>query len=176
MKTLTVIGGIEGVGKTSLLGVLKACRTDLGKTIDENSLPINKIVEIENSYIDKGYSFTLESTLIVNHIEAIVQKAKENEYQVNLYYIAFDSYEESIRRLERRSSNDKQSISSEIIKSHFESRFDILIRLLPLCDKCLFFDNWNGFEMIAELKNGALQPIRDSIPSWMTQLTTLAKI
>ena len=35
MKTCTIIGGINGVGKSSLLGVLRAVRTDLGLVVDE---------------------------------------------------------------------------------------------------------------------------------------------
>ena len=38
MKLYTLIGGVNGVGKFSLTGVLKAERTDLGRIIDPNRL------------------------------------------------------------------------------------------------------------------------------------------
>lgn len=34
MKTLTIISGIDGVGKTSMLGILSAKRRDIGIIID----------------------------------------------------------------------------------------------------------------------------------------------
>ena len=38
MKVYTVIGGVNGAGKSSLTGVLKAERSDLGRIIDVDKL------------------------------------------------------------------------------------------------------------------------------------------
>jgi hypothetical protein len=38
MKTYTIVGGIDGTGKSSLIGVLKAERNDLGNIIDIDKL------------------------------------------------------------------------------------------------------------------------------------------
>lgn len=38
MKTYTIIGGVNGTGKSSLTGVLKAETTDLGRIIDVDKI------------------------------------------------------------------------------------------------------------------------------------------
>ena len=73
MKTYTIIGGVNGVGKSSFTGVLKERSTDLGIIVDVNKITaelgagalaggkaaLRKI----NECIDKGVSFTQETTL-----------------------------------------------------------------------------------------------------------------
>ena len=46
MKICTIIGGIDGVGKSSLLGVLRAVRTDLGLVVDEKEKAASERIEI----------------------------------------------------------------------------------------------------------------------------------
>lgn len=38
MKTYTIIGGVNGTGKSSLTGVLKTQKTDLGRIIDVDKI------------------------------------------------------------------------------------------------------------------------------------------
>ena len=45
MKICTIIGGIDGVGKSSLLGVLRAVRTDLGLVVDEKGKAASERIE-----------------------------------------------------------------------------------------------------------------------------------
>ena len=73
MKTYTIIGGVNGVGKSSFAGVLKERSTDLGIIVDVDKITaelgagalaggkaaLRKI----NECIDKGVSFTQETTL-----------------------------------------------------------------------------------------------------------------
>ena len=40
MKLYTIIGGVNGAGKSSLTGVLKAERSDLGRIIDVDKLAV----------------------------------------------------------------------------------------------------------------------------------------
>ncbi len=86
MKTYTIIGGINGVGKSSFTGVLKEQITDLGIIVDVdkitaeisgNSLAggrasLNKI----NKCIEKGVSFTQETTLSGRKTEITANKSK----------------------------------------------------------------------------------------------------
>ena len=61
MKNYTIIGGVNGVGKSSLSGVLKVERLDLGYVIDVDKLAVeNKCGAIDSSsaahhvYSDEG--------------------------------------------------------------------------------------------------------------------------
>lgn len=57
MKTCTIIGGIDGVGKSSLLGVLRAVRTDLGLVVDEKEKAASERIE---TALKDGISFSYE--------------------------------------------------------------------------------------------------------------------
>lgn len=67
MKVYTVIGGVNGAGKSSLTGVLKAERSDLGRIIDVDKLAIKQggfikggkeAIRMQAEYIREGVSFT----------------------------------------------------------------------------------------------------------------------
>ena len=60
MKTCTIIGGIDGVGKSSLLGVLRAVRTDLGLVIDEKEKAASERIE---TALKDEINFSYETTL-----------------------------------------------------------------------------------------------------------------
>lgn len=73
MRVYTIIGGVNGTGKSSLTGVLRAQRNDLGVIVDVDRITAQAGVSpIEGGKIairriddclEKGISFTQESTL-----------------------------------------------------------------------------------------------------------------
>ena len=106
MKNYTIIGGVNGVGKSSFTGVLKERSTDLGVIVDVDKITaelggntleggkaaLRKLREC----IDKGISFTQETTLSGRKTEATAQQVRELGYHVRLFYIGLDSAEESL--------------------------------------------------------------------------------
>ena len=73
MKIYTIIGGVNGVGKSSFTGILKEQRSDLGILIDVNKITAElggnalaggkAALKKINECIEKGVSFTQETTL-----------------------------------------------------------------------------------------------------------------
>jgi predicted ABC-type ATPase len=90
LKTYTVIGGINGVGKSSLTGVLMGERTDLGKIINVDDMAKNMnndntkagqfAISKIRKYLSKGISFTQETTLAGKDILKTVKQASELNY------------------------------------------------------------------------------------------------
>lgn len=88
MKLYTIIGGVNGVGKSSLTGAIKAERTDLGMIIDVDkinaSLGGDRIkggkaaIKKIDSCIARGLSFTQETTLSGIRTINTMRKAREN--------------------------------------------------------------------------------------------------
>ena len=84
MRTYTIIGGVNGVGKSSFTGLLKEQRSDLGIIIDVdkitaelggNTLAGGKaVLKKIRDCIDKGISFTQETTLSGRHTEATARE------------------------------------------------------------------------------------------------------
>ena len=132
MQIYTIIGGVNGCGKSSLTGALKAERSDLGLLIDvdkaalqlfrkklggQSTTPIllcktaffpalldaGKIaVRKIDECLEKGISFTQETTLSGARTERTIRRAKERGYTIRLYYIGLDTMEESLGRIANR--------------------------------------------------------------------------
>ncbi|MBQ8569144.1 MAG: zeta toxin family protein [Oscillospiraceae bacterium] len=180
MKKYTIIAGVNGVGKSSFTGVLAELLNDLGRIIDTDSITAklegNKLlggkeaVRAISSCIDKGISFTQETTLSGTRTIKTIKKAIEKDYYIRLYYIGVSSAEESIKRIKNRVEKGGHDISSEDVRRRYAKRFDDLAAVLPYCSEVHFYDNENGFVEKAEYRNGGLIIRSDGIPLWLEEL------
>lgn len=180
MKTYTIIGGVNGVGKSSFTGVLKERSTDLGVIVDVdritaelggNALTGGKAALRKiRKCIDKGVSFAQETTLSGYKTEATAKQVKDMGYHVRLFYIGLDSAEESISRIENRVKRGGHDIPSDDVVRRFASRWEAVAKVLPYCDEAEFYDNGNGFTLVAEYRNGELRTIGSRVPQWLEEL------
>ncbi|MGN1016295.1 MAG: zeta toxin family protein [Faecousia sp.] len=180
MKTYTIIGGVNGVGKSSFTGVLKERSTDLGVIVDVDRITaelggnaltggkaaLRKIREC----IDKGVSFTQETTLSGYKTEATAKQVKGMGYHVRLFYIGLDSAEESLARIENRVKRGGHDIPHDDVLRRFAGRWEAVSKVLPYCDEAEFYDNDNGFTLVAEYRNGELRTIGSRVPQWLEEL------
>ncbi len=180
MKTYTIIGGVNGTGKSSLTGVLKTQKTDLGQIIDVDRISAaNGGSAIQGGRIalariqaclDKGLSFTQETTLSGRKTEATVREARERGYCVRLYYVGLDSAEECLQRIENRVAHGGHGIREKDVVRRFAGRWEAVAKILPYCDEARFFDNYNGFAEVAEYRNGELTVKGSDLPAWVEEL------
>ena len=179
MKLYTIIGGVNGCGKSSLTGALKAERSDLGLLIDVDKLAAQLGSPVEggkaavrkiDECLEKGISFTQETTLSGARTERTIRRAKERGYTIRLYYIGLDTMEESLGRIANRVAKGGHDIPKEDVERRFQSRFTDVLRVLPYCDEARFFDNDNGFVDVAEYRNGELTPRVSTPPRWLLEL------
>ena len=179
MKLYTIIGGVNGCGKSSLTGALKAERSDLGLLIDVDKLAAQLGSPVEggkaavrkiDECLEKGISFTQETTLSGARTERTIRRAKERGYTIRLYYIGLDTMEESLGRIANRVAKGGHDIPREDVERRFQSRFADVLRVLPYCDEARFFDNDNGFVEVAENRNGELIPRVSNPPRWLLEL------
>ena len=179
MKLYTIIGGVNGCGKSSLTGALKAERSDLGLLIDVDKLAAQLGSPVEggkaavrkiDECLEKGISFTQETTLSGARTERTIRRAKERGYTIRLYYIGLDTMEESLGRIANRVAKGGHDIPKEDVERRFHSRFADVLRILPYCDEARFFDNDNGFVEVAEYRNGELISRVPNPPRWLLEL------
>ena len=180
MKTYTIIGGVNGVGKSSFTGVLKERSTDLGMIVDVDKITaelggnalaggkaaLGKITEC----IEKGISFTQETTLSGRKTEATAKQVKELGYHVRLFYIGLDSAEESLSRIANRVKRGGHDIPRDDVVRRFAGRWEAVAKVLPYCDEAEFYDNDNGFVLVAEYRNGELRTVGSRRPQWLMEL------
>ena len=170
MKTYTLIGGVNGAGKSSLTGSLRSERNDLGIVVDPDKLTAQcgndeyeggklAVERIETALKD-GVNFTQETTL-------------SGGYHIRLYYVGLDTAEESIRRIQNRVERGGHNIPAKDVKARFSHRFEDVLKVLPYCDEAKFFDNNNGFVLVAEYRNGQILPIVNYRPEWLDKLLSL---
>ena len=169
MKTLTIIGGVDGVGKTSMSGVLLG-RRNIRVIIDADFTDEETAEQQINAFIKKGIDFTLETTLSDSYILETIKTARDNNYYIRLYYIAVSTAEESIRRIRNRVRKGGHNVSNDIVLTRFKHRFDDLIAILPYCNETFIYDNENGFVEKAEYGNGRLVIKDNDIPEWLAEL------
>ena len=183
MRTYTIIGGVNGVGKSSFTGLLKEQRSDLGIIIDVDKITaelggntlaggkaaLKKIQEC----IDKGVSFTQETTLSGRHTEATARRLLEKGYRVRLYYIGLNSAAESLTRIANRvkyGGHDIPCQDGERGERRRAGRWEAGGRILPYFDEAEVYDNSNGFALVAEYRNGELRPVGEDSPQWLKEL------
>ena len=179
MKTYTIIGGVNGAGKSSLTGVLRTELNNLGKIIDVDKLNIihggnieggKAAVKLINDCISKGICFTQETTLSGHKTALTAKEVLSKGYFVRLYYVGLNSAEESIQRIKNRVANGGHNIPDEYVVRRFNNRFKDISAVLPYCNEATFYDNQNGFVAVGEYRNGELQIIGSKPPIWITEL------
>lgn len=180
MKLYTIIGGVNGVGKSSLSGVLSAENLDLGIIIDTDKMTAElggdrisggkKAIEKIDSCLEKGVNFTQETTLSGARTLKTIQCARDLDYTIRLYYIGINTADESIERIKNRVRKGGHNIADDDVERRFEKRFEDLIKILPYCNEVRFYDNENGFVDVAEYRNGSLIIKGDYTPEWIIEL------
>ena len=180
MKLYTIIGGVNGVGKSSLSGVLSAENLDLGIIIDTDKITAElgvdrisggkKAIEKIDSCLEKGVNFTQETTLSGARTLKTIQRARDLDYTIRLYYIGINTADESIERIKNRVRKGGHNIADDDVERRFEKRFEDLIKILPYCNEVRFYDNENGFVDVAEYRNGSLIIKGDYTPEWIIEL------
>lgn len=172
MKTCTIIGGIDGVGKSSLLGVLRALRTDLGVVIDEKEKAVSERIE---TALKDGINFSYETTLHRAFSKDLCRRAKDAGYAVRLYYIGLDPVDENLLRIKNRAKNGGANAIPQEVQKQYAHRMDDLTVVLPYCDCADFYDNYNGFALVARKIDRRIEPIGDYRPKWITELLATVK-
>ena len=147
MKRFTVIGGVNGVGKSSLTGVLSRVDSSLGVIVNADdlikihgsSLMGGKVaLGIISHCLENDLDFSQETTLSGKRVLRTIQAAKNKGYHIRLFYIALSSAEESLHRIENRVKKGGHDIPTDDVVRRFQNRFQDLAKVLPYCDEVHF--------------------------------------
>lgn len=185
MKIYTIIGGVNGSGKSSLSGVLSAESTELGIIIDTDKLTKERggdrikggkaAIALIDDCLKKRVNFTQETTLSGVRTVKTIQRARDLGYFIRLYYVGVSSAEESIKRIKNRVEKGGHDIPAADVERRYIKRFNDLAKVLPYCNEVRFFDNENGFVEKAEYRNGQLIFKGGNIPDWLFELDNYLK-
>jgi predicted ABC-type ATPase len=167
MKNLYIIAGPNGAGKTTLsytiLPEIFECEDFVNAdeiarglspfnpekaAIKSGRLMLERIAEL----LEKGQSFAFETTLSTRSYINLVKQAKVKGYEVILFFLALESVNLAIERVEIRVSEGGHNIPIETIKRRYEIGLRNLFQLyIPIVDKWMVVDNSSdNFEFVAE--------------------------
>lgn len=182
MKIYNIIGGVNGAGKSSLTGVLKYRRNDLGIVVDVDKITAEQfggdeyeggkasMAKIEQC-IKAGVNFTQESTLVGSYVRKVAKAAMQAGYYIRLFYVGIDTVEEALHRIKNRVEKGGHNIAEETVRRRFARQTGSLIQVLPYCNEAVFFDNRNGFVQVAEYSNGEITAVtRGQLPVWLDEI------
>lgn len=169
MKTYTIIAGVNGTGKSSLIGAIWKQRDDLGQLINADILTEQLAAQKILDCLSNGLCFTQETTLSDSLTADTAQKALEAGYKILMHYVGLSSAEESIARIANRVRKGGHDISAADVRRCFKFREKALLAVLPYCHEALFYDNDNGFVVIGEYRNGKVVPYYEA-PLWFIEI------
>ena len=182
MKMYTLIAGVNGVGKSSFSGALEEELEDFGTIIDVDKITADlggnaieggraalKMIDV---CLEQEINFSQETTLSGYKTEKTIREAKERGYYIRLYYIGLDGLDEHTERIANRKAKGKHGIAEDVVRRRYEQRFASLERILPLCDKAVFYDNYNNFVKVAEFNKGTLEFFNGYQPTWLSDLAS----
>lgn len=184
MKTYTIIGGVNGAGKSSLSGALSSIDHSFGLHIDPD-----KLIKIAGSTfkggktalgifsycLESGINFSQETTLSGKRPLKNIEAARKEGYHIRLFYVGVSSVEECLSRIENRVKKGGHNIPSSDVTRRFKNRFMDLAEILPYCDEAYFYDNENGFAYLGIYEDGEVVTTGDYIPDWIKELNSYLK-
>lgn len=160
MKTLYIISGCNGAGKTTasltILPEIWKCREFInadeiakglspfnpeGVAIEAGRLMLRRIDQLLN----EGVSFSIETTLSTKSYVKLVHKAHELGYLVQLLFFWLDTPEVAISRVAKRVSEGGHNIPRDVIIRRYHAGIENLIKLfIPIVDYWAIYNNTNN--------------------------------
>jgi predicted ABC-type ATPase len=127
MQQMIIIGGANGSGKTTFSKEILALTGFHFLNADEieKELAISKIQAGKeffkrlNEIISQQEDFVLESTLSGGYLVKVIEKARKNGYNVELWYIFLESPEDCIQRIKLRVTLGGHFIPDEDVRRRF---------------------------------------------------------
>jgi predicted ABC-type ATPase len=121
-------------------------------------------------HVRAGHSFTFETVLSHPSKIDFIASAKQKGYRIYLYYIATESADINVNRVNIRVSQKGHPVPEEIIRSRYKRSLSLLYKTIKVSDRAFLFDN-SGKEsfFFAEITDGSDVEIKcddDNIPEW----------
>ncbi|UOQ93951.1 zeta toxin family protein [Halobacillus shinanisalinarum] len=180
-----VFAGNNGSGKSTLRSLL-IDKLGIDINIDPDSIarrldpkaPETKqfaagkaAVKLVYECIKEEKSFSIETTLAGKNAIHQMTKAKEEGFEITMFYVELSHVEQNIERVALRVKNGGHHIpTSDILKRDTTSK-ENLLRNLSLVDNLVVIDNSKSDgELVLEISNGRITFEVDDLPDWASPI------
>lgn len=182
MKKYVIYAGVNGAGKSTFYNMksqynLPRVNTDeIVKELGDwkNVTDVMKAGKIAvkriNEYFSQGISFNQETTLCGHTIFRNIERAKQEGYVVELFYVGLDSAEIAKKRIARRVERGGHGIPTEDVERRYVESLKNLGKVIEMCDLVSINDNTETMRRFAIYRNGKLCLLSRNIPEWFRRL------
>jgi predicted ABC-type ATPase len=153
MSSILVLAGVNGAGKSSVLGALprsffnpdsatRRIQSESGCSIDEaNARAWEEGRRLLEDAIASGESYAFETTLGGNTIPAMLESAAKQGFDVYVWFVGLSTPEQHIARVGARVAAGGHDIPEEKIRERWDSSRRNIIMLMPVLSELRVFDN-----------------------------------
>ncbi|WP_159885764.1 zeta toxin family protein [Paenibacillus puerhi] len=180
-----IFAGNNGSGKSTIRNLI-VDRLGISVNIDPDALargidsvhPESKrvsagkaAIQLARDCIRHKRDFSVETTLAGGNVIRLMQDAKENGFEVTMFYVGLGDYQLNIERVAARVKNGGHHIPTEdIIRRHDTSIINLLSHL-HLIDHLIVIDNSRTEgEISLEIHRGSITHLSDSLPLWVEHI------
>ena len=176
----TIIGGINGVGKSTIYSVLSDDDMYiLGKRVNADEIASTygdwrdsnvqfkagkQAVKEIRTCLNTKINFHQETTLAGQTVLHTARKAKEVGYTIHLWYIFVANTEIAKQRVRDRVVSGGHGIPDDIIERRSVTSLQTLKAIIPFCNEVRLYDNTTSYNPVARSINGVLKILDKNIP------------
>jgi hypothetical protein len=180
-KSFYLFAGVNGAGKTTLFNAMngnvkKSFRInsdeivrEIGKWDSEtDQVKAAKIaVGLRNECMEKGNSFNEETTLTGKTILKLIDKVREKNYKLHLFYVGVGSPDISKERIKKRVADGGHHIPDEVVDKRYKESLKNFEKILKKFDNVVVYDNSVRFRTLLRIIDKKVIKIADDLPEWM---------
>ena len=180
-KSFYLFAGVNGVGKTTLFNAMngnvkKSFRInsdeivrEIGKWNSEiDQVKAAKIaIGLRNKCMEKGNSFNEETTLTGKTILKLIDKVREKNYKLHLFYVGVGSPDISKERIKKRVADGGHHIPDEVVDKRYKESLKNFEKILKKFDNVVVYDNSVRFRTLLRIIDKKVIKIADDLPEWM---------
>jgi predicted ABC-type ATPase len=129
-----------------------------------------RVVQELNQCLSTGSFFNQKTTLCGKTIFRTIEKARNQGYYIELYYVGVDSVELAKQSITYRVSKGGHGISDKNVEKRYLETFQNLKIILPVCNLASLYDNTKEFRRIAIYKDGLPVRVSHNVPDWFQRV------
>lgn len=156
-KKILIIAGPNGAGKTTFATEFLPREADCPNFINADLIAsgINPfrpeagaiqagkmMIEMMNKYVEKGESFSFETTLSGKNYARLIPEWQKKGYTIKLYFLKLPDPEFAIARVKQRVKEGGHNVAEDVVRRRFKkglNHFDTLYK--SLVDEWALYDN-----------------------------------
>ena len=138
------------------------------KDMSAQILAGKKLLQLQKECLSNGVSFNQETTLSGQLIFNVIKKAKELGYAIHLRYVGVANPEIAKERVAKRIARGGHGVSDGTLERRFTASKENFIKIYPLCDSIIMYDNTVQMTCVASINAGKITLIQHI--DWVDEL------